>query len=212
MNTNKNPVLSWLVFATNIRPILEKLNQGAIIRNVIGLFVQCCAILLGLAAFGLWIGSLELFEYVNFFGGIALLLWLLFFLYAAFLCVKVLFIRGKEIRQLPDSEFTVSPIIATLITTFGEMLFIALAVMSVPAMLVIWMARDIAYILIPLAPGDSFFAGVAVFLSCWISGFLLYLFARWIREWTLAIFSIARNVDLIQRHEVTGHTPQENEP
>lgn len=114
----------------------------------------------------------------------------------------------EKIRKFPDSEFTVSPIIATLITTSGEIVFIALAVMSLPAMLLTWMAGDLAFMILPIGFGDSFLAGVSLFLSFWITGFLSYLLARWIREWTMAIFSIAQNVDLIQHGNVSCH-PQE---
>lgn len=204
MNTNKNAVLSFISSATNIRPILDKLNQGRIVRNVIGVYVQANTLLLGLLTLSVCVASFALLSQVNFLGGAAVLLWVMFLLYATFLCMKVLFIRGKEIRQLPDSEFTVSPIIATMITTAGEMVFITLAVMSLPAMLVVWMAGDVAYAVVPLTPGSGVFAGIMVFIACWIAGFLFYLISRWIREWTLAIFSIARNVDLISRNDTSS--------
>jgi len=181
---------------TNVRYVLDSLNKGGIIRQVFGRFVKVYSVIAGLALLSLWIKTFSALEYMEFFQGAALLIWQIFFPVAAFLCLKAVFLRGRDITKLPDSEFVVSPIIALFITLHGEIAFIFLGIMSIPATLLVWLS---ASFIIPVETGDGFWSGIVTFVGFWIVGFLFYCITRWIREWTMALFSIAQNVDLIRQ-------------
>jgi len=189
---------------TNIRCVLDSLNKGGIIRQVFGRFVQFYSVIAGIALLVFWVRTFSALEYMEFFQGVALIIWQLFFPVAVFLCLKAVFLRGADITKLPDSEFVISPIIALFITLHGEIAFIFLGVMSIPATLLVWLS---ASFIIPVDTGDGFWAGIVTFVVAWILGFLIYCIARWIREWTMAIFSIAHNVDIIRQNK-TGSVEQ----
>jgi len=197
--TGSNNALDILKKATDIEPILESLSRGAIVRNVIGRFVQCCSVVLGLVLLVFWGTSFATLRYISFLAGLGVLIWQVFFVYASYLCLKTIFLRGKQICNIPDSAFTIAPIVATFMTLVGETTFIFLAVMSLPAMLMAWLAGSVARGFTPLPIGGGFLAGPVAFILFWIIGFLSYVVARWLQEWTLAIFSIAQNVDLMRR-------------
>ena len=202
-NTGKIQLLNKY---TNIRPILDALSEGKVIKQVFGTFFRVYSVIIGLILLYTWIKTFALLEYASFTQLCAILLWQLFFPIASYLCLKAIFLRGNDISKLSNSEFIISPIIATLITLHGEVALIFLGIMSVPATLLTWFS---ARFIIPIETGDGFLAGIVVFVGAWVIGFLIYCITRWIREWTMAIFSIAQNVDLIEQHYTRSHNPDQ---
>lgn len=183
---------------TNIRLVLDSLNNGGIIRSVFGNAVKIYSVLMGIALLYWWFRTFTILGDISFLGGIALLIWQLFFPVAGFLCLKAIFLRGGDIKNMPDSEFIISPIIALFITLHGEIAFIFLGVMSIPATLLFWLG---ASSVVPIDFLDAgIMGGLLVFVSSWVVGFSIYCMSRFIREWTMALFSIARNVDIIQQN------------
>lgn len=198
MAENMNNKIDTFNKYTNIRYVLDSLNQGGIIRQVFGRFVQIYSVIVGIVLLVFWVRTFSALEYMEFFQGVALIIWQIFFPVAAFLCLKAVFLRGADITRLPNSEFIISPIIALFITLHGEIAFIFLGVMSIPATLLVWLS---ASFIIPVDTGDGFWAGIVTFVGAWILGFLIYCITRWIREWSMAIFSIAQNVDIIRQNK-----------
>lgn len=184
---------------TNIRLVLDSLNNGGIIRGVFGNAVKIYAVLIGIVFLGWWLRTFTILGDISFLGGIALLIWQLFFPVAGFLCLKAIFLRGSDIKNMPDSEFIISPIIALFITLHGEIAFIFLGVMSIPATLLFWLGAS-SVLPVDLL-GDGFIGGIVVFVASWVAGFCIYCISRFIREWTMALFSIARNVDIIKQNK-----------
>lgn len=133
---------------------------------------------------------------ITFTQGITLLIWQIFFPIAAFICLKAIFLRGSDIVRLPNSEFVIAPIIAIFITLHGEIAFIFLAIMSIPTFLSVWFSASFMF---PVDFNYGFIGGVFAFILCWVIGFSIYCITRFIRECTMAIFSIANNIDLIRR-------------
>jgi len=192
-------VVGFINRFTNLQPVLGALSSGEIVRKVIGRFLQAYAVVLGLLFLISWIRLFGILGHVNFLQGLGLLIWQVTVPYAVFLCLKTVFLRGDEIMRLPDSAFVIAPIVAALILLHGEVALIFLAVMSVPAMLLTWFYSGMAAQFYPIPAEQAFLGGIMVFVLFWVMGFLVYVLARWIQEWTLAIFSIAQNVDLIQK-------------
>lgn len=179
--------------ATPVRDMLEAMSNGSLIRNVISMFVRILAVVIGVAALVVWIRVWGYIGNFGFWGGVGLFIWQLVFPVAAFVSLKVVYLRGMDIRDMPDSRFTVAPIVADLIAMKGEAAFAFLAIMSVPAMFMAWFAGSAMRELCPMA-GSGFFAGPAVFVAFWVIGFVFMLVTRAIQEWTRAIFSIAKDV------------------
>jgi len=182
--------------ATPVRDMLEAMSNGSLIRNVISMFVRILAIVIGVAALVFWVRCWGFIGMAGFWGGVGVFLWQLVFPVAAFVSLKVVYLRGMDIRDMPDSRFTVAPIVANLIAMKGEAAFAFLAIMSVPAMFMAWFAGSAMREVCPMA-GSGFFAGPAVFVAFWVIGFVFMLVTRAIQEWTLAIFSIASDVSVL---------------
>lgn len=183
---------------TNVRIILDSLANGATVRKVFGRVVQMYSIITGLLLFYMWYKVFAMLNVLTFTQGITLLIWQIFFPIASFICLKSIFLRGSDIVRLPNSEFVIAPIIAIFITLHGEVAFIFLAIMSIPAALLVWFSASFMF---PVDFDDGFLGGIFAFISCWIVGFSIYCITRFIREWTMAIFSIANNIDLIRRNK-----------
>ena len=162
------------------------------------------SVVLGLAMLYSWIKAFGLLEYASFVQGVALLIWQAFLPVALFQSLKVIFLHGSDNVNLPDSEFIISPIIATFITLHGEVALIFLGIMSIPATLLTWFS---ASFVIPVGTGDGFISGIVVFVGSWVLGFVICCLVRLIRKWTMAIFSIARNVDMINQHHSESNNP-----
>ena len=79
--SENNTFLQFVKSATNIAPILEMLKLGVIIRRVIGLLVQACAIIGGIALLYFWVRFFAILEVASFLGKLAILIWQLFLTY-----------------------------------------------------------------------------------------------------------------------------------
>jgi hypothetical protein len=202
-------IVEFIAKYTNVKPVLENLNSAKAIQKTISIILQIFAVFIGLGLLFIWFGSWRLLNQFDFFGGLGILVWQLAFLYVGFFIIKILFQRAKEITDLPKSEYIITPIIALMMVTYGEVIFIFLAMMSVPAMLTVWFAgssllhgsSSIGYLLSELNvlnPGNIFLAGIGVFVMSWVTGFLTLVFTRLFTEFVLALVSIAKDASILR--------------
>jgi hypothetical protein len=194
---------------TNIKPVLEFLQSPKSIQKSISIILRIFAVIFGIVLFIVWIVSWRYINDFKFFGGLGYLVWQLAFLYAGIMITKILYQRFAGIVDLPESEYIITPIIAMIMVTFGEIFFIFMAVMSVPAMLAVWLAGasltvgsgSIGAFLSMLSfvnPGNIFLAGIFVLILSWVVGFLTLIFARLLTETTLALVSIAKDASILR--------------
>lgn len=189
--------------ATNIAPLLAQLRAGKVILTTLSIAYRVIAVLTGLVLALFWLRAWSFIEGTNIFGGLGFIVWQIAFIYAAFLAIKTLYLRAREIRDYPASDYVVVPVIAMLTKTNGEMIFIFLGAMSVPAMLLTWLGGSVVTHLAGfLDVGNIFFAGIFAFILSWVVGFLALVITQLIAEWTLAIFSIANDVNVLRRNSL----------
>ena len=194
---------------TNVKPVLEFLQSPKSIQKSISILLRVFAVIFGIGLFIVWIASWRYINNFRFFGGLGYLVWQLAFLYAGIMITKILYQRFAGIVDLPESEYIITPIIAMMIVTFGEIFFIFMAIMSVPAMLAVWLAGasltvgsgSIGAFLSMMSfvnPGNLFLAGIFVLILSWVVGFLTLIFARLLTETTLALVSIAKDASILR--------------
>jgi hypothetical protein len=192
-----NGVLRWL----RVGPVVDAMNQGATLRKTLSILVQLGAVLIGLRLFVGWCRMWPAIKGMQFVEGLGFALFLLGLLYGGFLALEAMFLRGGTIRELPESDYAVSPIVGLLAAMVGEMAFVFLGVMSVPAMVGVW-CGTMAIPPLPLLwqwQGDNtFLNGISMFLSCWLTGLFALVVTRWLKEWTLAVIQIAQDVHVIR--------------
>jgi hypothetical protein len=194
---------------TNIKPILETLQSPKAIQKAISIILRIFSVLFGLGLLVVWFVSWRFINTFNFFGGLGYLIWQLAYLYAGIITIKILYQRFSELVDLPESEYIITPIIAKVIVTVGEVFFIFLAVMSVPAMLAIWLAGSslfygagsiglVVSMLTFVSPGNIFMAGILALIMFWVVGFSVLIFSRLITETVLALVSIAKDASILR--------------
>lgn len=199
---------------TNTKPVLETLKSEKAIQKVISVILRIFAVLFGLGLLLLWIRSWRFINQFKFFGGLGYLIWQLFFLFAGIFIVKIMYQRAVEITELPESDYVITPIIALILVTFGEVVFIFFAIMSLPAMLTIWFAGGALYsargslgmvlsYFDVLSPQNIFIGGISVFVLFWVVGFLTLIAARLFVETTLALVTVAKEASALRRHIVS---------
>jgi hypothetical protein len=189
-------VWRWLC----VEPALEALNRGPVLRKGLGFLVQLAAVLLALFAFSDWCRMWPVLRHQSFVEGLGYALMLLGLLYGGFLALQTMFVRGGQIRELPESEFVAAPIAGMLAALWGEMLFLFLAIVSAPVMVGVWCeSRGVSIPLFWRGNSDNrFLDGLFLFLSCWITGFAALVAGRLIKEWLSAVIGIAQDVRAIR--------------
>lgn len=195
---------------TNTQPVLDTLKSGKSIQKAISIVLRIFAVIFGIALFVSWILSWRFINQFNFFGGLGYLVWQLFFIFAGVFVTKILYQRAVEITELPESDYIITPIIALALVTFGEVVFIFLAIMSVPAMIAIWFAGTSLLYFAPgslgmvlsfldvINPQNIFLAGISVLVMAWVIGFLTLILTRLFTETVLALVSIAKDASAIR--------------
>lgn len=207
-------VLGFFNKYTNIKPVLEFLQSAKSIQKSISIILRVFSVLFGVLLLIFWIISWRYINHFRFFGGLGYLIWQLAYLYAGIITIRILYQRFAEIVDLPESEYVITPIIAQVMVTIGEVFFIFLAIMSVPAMLAIWLAGpSLSYatgsiglflsIFSYFYSGGFFLAGITVLIMSWVIGFLGLIFARLVTETVLALVSIAKDAS-IMRTQITA--------
>lgn len=192
-----NKAMKWIC----VEPVLTAMSQGPVLRKTLSFLVQIGAVLLAIRLFIDWCRMWPAIKNAPFVEGLGFALFLLGLIYAGFLALQTMFIRGGAIRELPESDYVVSPIVGLLVAMLGEMAFVFFAVMSVPAMVGVWcnsMAVPNLPVLWQMQSDNTFINGLSLFLSCWLTGFFSLVATRWLKEWTLAVIQIAQDVHAIR--------------
>jgi hypothetical protein len=189
--------MKWI----SVEPVLSAMNRGPVLRKTLSFLVQLGAVLIGIRLFIDWCRMWPVIKHSSFVDGLGFALVLLGMLAGGVLALQTMFIRGGNIRELPESEYVVSPIVGLLVAMFGEMAFVFLGVMSVPVMVGTWcgtMAIPALPLLWQMQGDNTFLNGISIFLSCWLTGLFALVVARWLKEWTLAVIQIAQDVHVIR--------------
>lgn len=199
---------------TNTKPVLDVLKSPKAFQRVISIILRIFTVVFGLILFVLWLRSWRFINQFKFFGGLGYLIWQVFFLFALVYITKIMYQRFVGITDLPESDYIITPIIALLLVTFGEVVFIFFGIMSVPAMLAVWLGGTSLYYtggtlgmilssMNAVNPQNIFLAGISVFVVSWVVGFLTLIFARLFMETTLALVTIAKEASTLRRHIIS---------
>ena len=186
----------------NVRLFLQWLGDGSLIRNVTAGGLAVLAILATFGCIGIWLASLTLFgDAEGIIGILGVLLWLIFFPYAAYLSIGAVLVRANEIRNLSASDYSISPILNILLGLQGEVVFILAIVGSVPLTLMTWAFYAQMAGTFDLPATDGFLIGIMVLLGTLGIGYGAYLLSRFMQEFLFVLPSIARNVDLMRKQK-----------
>lgn len=194
----------WLVIRmiVDIRPILGLLESGRFIRGVAIVFFRTVAIVVALVLAVFWFRSWPFIQNLGWQGGVAFFIWQVSFPYAVFMTLQVLYFCARDDGDEYASEYVIAPLLAQLTRACGEMLFIFLALMSVPAMLMTWMGgATVMHHVEWLETENVFIVGLAILLFAWGLGLLALISARFIAECLFAFFSMAHDLSILRKKQ-----------
>jgi hypothetical protein len=201
-------------------PILEALAQGKVIRTIIAAFLQVigvCSVLGGIYLF-IEIMKISFSEYmptVGTIGGIILGLILLAAVGAVF---QIMFYRARSIHSLPDSSFTVIPILSMMFRAVGEAYAAVLVCIGVGGCITIWFAGEYAggilyearrILPFDIERGVGFLDGVFFLILLAAVAFVSLVVFYFLAESIVAMVDIAKNTrELADR----ARSPEQSSP
>ncbi|HYV92774.1 MAG TPA: zinc ribbon domain-containing protein [Chitinophagales bacterium] len=117
-----------------IYPFLDRLSLGKTLRTIIYWLWKISVVVYGIFALYL---IFKILSTVDDFGPFLLgLVACILIVLAWWIIAQIFFYRADKVRQLPDSEFTVIPIVAQLLRLSGELLAAVIIIVGVVAVLI----------------------------------------------------------------------------
>lgn len=194
---------------TFFRPVLEKLNDGNVIRASIAFALQALAVFTLLGGIVLLFLMLKEVFRLDTAGQTVGGLLFAVVLGGTFLAIyQILMYRARNVRELGDSRFTVIPIFSILFRILGESYAVLGLAIGVGGCLFIWFAQENPLFLISgirtffpsLSPEGTFLGGLLFLLYMSVASFVVLLLFYFIAEASLVLVDIARNIrTLVQR-------------
>lgn len=184
--------------------VIEMLSQGKFFKSVCSSALNVMAGLTCIGGLVTWIAFWSLFSRSRGFEVLALLIHQCIFVVYIYMLTHTLFIRANDIKQLPEGDFVILPIISRLFRLAGDLcgcVFAYLGVtgfLSTVAGLGLMRSFPMMNMLMGIGGGRmgalALVSGVCVLAAFLIVGFLLMLFFYLSSETTLLLADIAINI------------------
>ncbi len=184
-------------------PVLKSLENGRLIRSWVATALRVIAIL---AVVGGLVAAYRALKFLSQSGetGGGLLLGLLMVV-AVVLMAQIVFYRAGAVARLPDSRFTVIPILAQMLRCTGEIYAAFATVFGVGGMLFFWIAKQspldliggFAFVVPRAAAGSAgpFVGGLLFLVYTLVAGFLALVLCYAAAEASIALVTIAQNTE-----------------
>lgn len=201
----------WLY---DMRVFLACMARGAVLRRTIVVLVYAVTALVVLGFLDGWFTLWKELGHASFFAGLAVIVFQLGALYAAALAVQIIHLRLQEVLNYPETaEYVVMPVVSAILRMSGEATFVFCAAISVPAMVVVWLAGvDTWWTQLSLYDLEErgFFAGICVLAALWFLGFCVLLYCYLLAEFISVLFTLANRTSAI--HALLVHQTQPTAP
>jgi hypothetical protein len=189
--------------------VLAKISQGQFFRKAFAVALQILAVVIALAALVAWItvwksisGSGYSAEAI-----LGIIFFQLLFVIAVYMVVHILLIRAGNINALPDSEYTVIPIVSITFKLFGEIYASFVTVISIAGGILTWFIGSSAFYMIkssaPLVPsygnGEGFWGGLVFMAGGLFSAFVGLVLFYFLAEAVVVLVDIAKNIKMTRQ-------------
>lgn len=184
--------------------LLPKLGEGAFFRNVFTYALKVIAVLIGIGCLISWIGFWVAIFQLSVVGIIGGLIFQLIFVVAAYAVIHIIWIRADEIKKQEAGDFTIIPIIATMVRMTGEVLATFLVIFGVAGGVFVIFAGFEAYRVfsefVPsISVGSTFLGGITFSITFAIAGFIALIVNYLLAELIVVLVDMARNLKAIRR-------------
>lgn len=187
--------------------VLEKISQGQFFRKAFAVALQIMAVVIVTAALVAWIivwKSISGYSAEAIFG---IIIFQLLFVIAVYMVVHILLIRAGNINALPDSEYTVIPIVSITLKLFGEIYASFVTVISIAGGILTWFIGSSALYMIkgsaPFVPsygnGEGFWGGLVFMVGGLFSAFVGLVLFYFLAEAVVVLIDIAKNIKKISK-------------
>ena len=182
--------------------VLEIISQGQFFRKAYAVTLQILAALIAIAALVSWITVWKSISAFSAEAIVGIIIFQLLFVIAVYVVIHIILIRAGNINALPDSDYTVIPIVSITLKLIGEIYASFITVISVAGGILSWFIGSGAFymvkrpsLLIPsYGSGEGFWGGLVFMaggLFSAIVGFVLFYF---LAELVVVLVDIARNI------------------
>lgn len=200
-----------------MKPLLQRISEGSFFKKIFSIILNIAGViiaLVGLVSFvKMWKFIFELSP-SGILGGI---IFQLFLLIGIYMLVHILIIRAKEIDNLPESEFTVIPIVSIFLKMIGELYASFISIISVGVGILFWFAgwyagdlfREIFNFIPSFMPkhfglilqfGDEpFVQGLLVVIGGFFNAFFTLVFFYLLSEGVVVLVNMARDMRMIRQ-------------
>lgn len=177
-------------FFTFSKPYLDFIGKGTMF-HIVYFLMAAISILIPIGLI-IYVAQSGLF---NYFGGKFIAWFIITWLFAAFACwigFQLWWNRRSQITDVKNSEFVVIPIVADIISTFGEWVGTLIAVIGFGGGLfgLIFLGSDLNYILSAINMGGF---GALTIIAGPIAGFFIIIISKALAEAIKIIVSIANS-------------------
>jgi hypothetical protein len=190
-----------------MKSVLQLISQGEFFRNAFAVALRILAgvvIIVGLVG---WISVWKFVARAPLEAILGIIIFQLLFVIAIYMVVHTLFIRARDIAELPDADFTVMPIASIALKLIGEIYACFATVISVGGGILIWFVGGSAFSLIrestPFVPsfggGQGFLAGLLFIASGLLVAFLVLVFFYFLAEAVVVMTDIAKNIKITRQ-------------
>ena len=187
--------------------VLEKISQGQFFRKAFAITLQILAAVIAIAALVAWITVWKSISEFSAEAIVGIIIFQLLFVIAVYMVIHILLIRAGNINELPDSDYTVIPIVSITLKLLGEIYASFIAVISVAGGILSWFIGSGAFymvkrpsLLIPsYGSGEGFWGGLVFMAGGLFSAIVGLVIFYFLAESVIVAVDIAKNVKKIAK-------------
>jgi hypothetical protein len=190
-----------------MKPVLELISVGHFFRKAFAVFLQILAVVVAIAGLVSWITVWKSVAGQDFSLILGIIIFQLFFVIAVYMVVHTMFIRAGDISALPDSDYTVIPIVSISLKLIGEIYACFVAAVSVGGGIAMWLMKSDAFFMIkrsaPFIPsfggGEGFFGGLLFIVGGLFAALIVLVFFYFLAEAVIVMVEIAENTKITRQ-------------
>jgi hypothetical protein len=182
--------------------VLEKISQGQFFRKAYAVTLQILAAIIAIAALVAWITVWKSISEFSAEAIVGIIIFQLLFVIAVYMVIHIILIRAGNINALPDSDYTVIPIVSITLKLIGEIYASFITVISVAGGILSWFIGAGAFymvkrpsLLIPsYGSGEGFWGGLVFMAGGLFSSIVGLVLFYFLAESVVVLVDIAKNI------------------
>jgi hypothetical protein len=187
--------------------VLYLIAQGSFFRKAFARVLQALAVVVFIAGLVEWMSVWRFAARAPFVVILGIVIFQLLFVIALYMVAHTLFIRARDIAQLPEGDFYVIPVAAIALKLIGEAYASFVAVMSVAGGILIWLMRGYAFSLVKMAApfvprlgnGAGFMGGLLFMGGGLLAAFVVLVVSYFLAEAVVVMAESARNIKITRQ-------------